>query len=134
MAVSHIHFDPKGAPLRVHIDYKGLVAASYTYTLWEADSNDIVVQKHGNNQNPQDDTYTLPLPVHKNAQRLLDIHSSLLGLYDHPNEGDYQVIISVFQGEVLIARHLQPQLPKPIGQQSAAHQFYALLEPNNLIS
>ena len=127
MSILKIPFDHQGAALKVKIEYQGLVAASYTYTLWETDSNDTVDFQKGNNQNPQDDEYKLPMPVSSNAGRLIDIYSAVKGLYDSDNEGNYKVVIKIFQGDKIIEKEVQPQPPQVIGNHVVPHQFYAML-------
>lgn len=127
MAVTKIPFDHHGGVISILIEYQGLVAASYTYTLWEANSNDIVAQRKGNNQNPEDDRYNLPSPATVNTKRLIDVHSTVKGLYEHENEGNYKVIITIFQDGIEIGRNVQPSSPKPIGDNVVVHQYYALL-------
>jgi hypothetical protein len=91
-----IQFDPNGSVLKIDIEYLGAVTASYVYTLWSANSNGVVTEKQGNNQNPQDDVYFLPQPVDQNTNRFIEVLSSL-------KNGDTAklkatVKIKVFQG------------------------------------
>ena len=91
-----VKFDPNGSALNVEINYKGILTASYDYTLWEANSNAIVAEHFGNNQNDQDDSYDLPNPVKNNENRLIDVFSTLRNSDDSPQQ---EVInIKVYQG------------------------------------
>jgi len=127
MAITKIIFDHNGENLSIELSYKGLIAASYTYTLWEADSNDIVEQKKGNNLNSMDDKYTLPSPVSSNSGRLVDIHSTIHGLYDNADEGEFMIIITIKQGDQAISQIEFPENKTIIGTHTIAHQHYILL-------
>jgi hypothetical protein len=92
-----IEFDPNGSVLKIDIQYLGAVTASYVYKLWSANSNAIITERQGNNQNPQDDVYFLPQPVDQNNNRFVEVVSSLMN-------GDTAklkatVKIKIFQGE-----------------------------------
>src|SRR5262245_53319313 len=91
-----VQFDPNGSVLKVDIEYLGAITASYVYTLWSSNSNGVIAEKQGNNQNPQDDVYFLPQPVAQNTNRIIEVLSSL-------KNGDTTklkatVKIKVFQG------------------------------------
>jgi hypothetical protein len=75
--MEQIKFDPQGSVLKIEIEYLGAITASYVYTLWSANSNGIVAERQGNNQNPQDDVYFLPEPVDQNIKRVVEVLSSL---------------------------------------------------------
>ncbi len=92
-----IKFDPNGGNVKVEIEYLGAITASYVYHLWSANSNTVVIEKLGNNQNPEDDIYFLPQPANQNVNRIIDVLSSL-------KNGDAAklkatVKIKVFQGQ-----------------------------------
>ena len=91
-----IKFDPNGSVLKVQIEYLGAITASYVYNLWSANSNAVIIEKQGNNQNPEDDIYFLPQPANQNTNRFIQVLSSL-------KNGDTAklkatVKIKVFQG------------------------------------
>ena len=91
-----IPFNKQGGRIKVCFKFTGLIAASYTFTLWESGSNDIVMEKKGNNINPVDDCYDLPLPTDKNDGRIIDLLTSFKGL----NTGKatpYSITIEVYQ-------------------------------------
>src|SRR4249919_3074603 len=75
--MEQIKFDPSGAVLKLEIEYLGAVTASYVFTLWSANSNGIISENPGNNQNPQDDIYFLPQPIDQNINRVIQVFSSL---------------------------------------------------------
>ena len=127
MAITKIPFNHEGGVLKVKIEFHGLIAASYTYQLWDKNSNHIVFEKKGNNQNPEDDIYELPSPARNNEGRLIDIHSTLVGLYDNDNEGKYKIEITVIQDDQIINKNIQPLSPKIIGNNVVAHQYFGLL-------
>jgi hypothetical protein len=76
-----VFFDPAGAALSINIKYLSKTAenlfATYTYTLWAANSNAIVDKRSGNNFNDEDDVYWLPTPASSNSGRIIDVFSTL---------------------------------------------------------
>lgn len=100
--MAEFKFNPADpSPLKVKITYYGKLQAAYIYTLWEGDSNVIVQRHEGNNLNPQDDVYELPLPTADHNGRIIEVRSSFIGTYPetHP---DYQIDVEVFQGDALL--------------------------------
>ncbi|MEO8147939.1 MAG: hypothetical protein ABI723_09900 [Bacteroidia bacterium] len=97
--VKNIIFDKDGGPLKVNFKFKGIVGASYTFTLWEAKTNAIAMESRGNNLNDDDDNYNLPGPAIKNADRLIELDTLLKGL---DQGGKYSVIVEVYQDEKLL--------------------------------
>jgi len=91
-----IQFDPNGSVLKVDIQYLGAVTASYIYKLWSANSNAIITEKQGNNQNPQDDVYFLPQPTDQNTNRFIEVVSSLMN--GDTTKLKATVKIKIFQG------------------------------------
>ncbi|MEP2773087.1 MAG: hypothetical protein ABJH05_13130 [Fulvivirga sp.] len=96
-----IEFDPNGPILKVNFKFSGFILASYTYTLWEAESNHKVVYEKGNNQNPQDDSYQLPMPVKANDGRLIQLRTEFLA-QDPDNVEKYTITAEVYQGDTLL--------------------------------
>jgi hypothetical protein len=92
-----IKFDPNGPALKVDIQYLGALTASYVYTLWDTDTNAIVEERKGNNQNSQDDNYTLPQPTSQNKNRIIDVFSTLKNGDNAKIKGT--VVVKVFQGQ-----------------------------------
>jgi hypothetical protein len=100
--MKEIKFDPSGEPLKISFIFTGLIVASYTYTLREAESNKKIEPVYeGNNKNPEDDIYYLPLPVGANNGRIIEFSTSFKGL-DPKNFEDYGIRAEIYQGEKLI--------------------------------
>ena len=91
-----IKFDPNGTVLKVQIEYLGAITASYVYNLWSANSNAVIIEKQGNNQNPEDDIYFLPQPANQNTNRFIQVLSSLKN--GNTAKLKATVKIKVFQG------------------------------------
>ncbi|WP_296620936.1 hypothetical protein [Marivirga sp.] len=96
-----IEFNPNGEALKVSFKFSGFLLASYTYTLWEAESNHKVVYEKGNNQNPQDDTYQLPMPLKANDGRLIQLRTEFIA-QDPSNVKNYTISAEVYQGSNLL--------------------------------
>lgn len=121
--VQKVKIDPNGERLKINISYEGLIVASYVYQLWEAQSNDVITTEKGNNQNPDDDSYLLPMPVSSNVGRIVDVRSRFVGL-DPDVSKKYKIKVEVFQddkiGEVIDAGELSSN--------SNLSQIYIILE------
>ena len=92
-----IKFNPNGDRLSVSFTFGGLIVASYSFTLWEAGSNDHLMYEQGNNQNTDDDVYNLPLPVGPNNGRIIQLRTEFVGL-DPANSSDFKITANVKQG------------------------------------
>lgn len=92
-----IEYNAQDGDLSIQITYQGLVAASYVYSLWDAQSNTRLQKQIGNNQNPQDDHYELPTPAADNDGRLIQLRSEFVGL-DKDSFGDYGIKLELMQG------------------------------------
>ncbi len=95
--MENITFNPDGARIHVSFNFLGLVVASYGFVLWEAQSNHQLMECKGNNQNPDDDEYDLPLPVKSNDGRLIQLRTEFTGL-DPENSKEYDISVEVHQG------------------------------------
>ena len=96
-----VFFNPSGDRLQVGVRFGYPHFASYELLVWESGSNTIVMQRRGNNQNPDDDDYLMPLPNSNNNGRLVECICTIL----NPNlsNGDrYSVTLIVKQGETEI--------------------------------
>lgn len=98
--VKKVKINPTGIRPTISLSFTGLIVASYEFLLWESQSNEIVIKECGNNQNPYDDTYQLPMPVNSNIGRLIDIRTRFVGL-DPTNSKNFEVKAEIFQGEKL---------------------------------
>lgn len=99
--MQNVQFDPLGGTLNIQIIYKGNMTVSYNYTLWGSNSNGIVSEHAGNNQNDQDDSYDLPNPVQSNEGRIIDIFSTIR---NSDTESQKEIVnIKIFQGTKKIA-------------------------------
>lgn len=99
--IQTLNFDPNGSRLFAKIKFEGLIVGSYMYQLWEAQSNDIIDARMGNNQNSEDDKYALPLPTGSNEGRLIDVRAKFVGL-DPTNQPKFKIKVLLYQGGELI--------------------------------
>jgi len=97
MKVKKIKIDSDGEQLKVKLTFIGLIVASYEYMLFETNSNNILENHKGNNQNPDDDNYLLPLPNNLNVGRILDIKTNFVAL-DNLKFEKYKITAELFQG------------------------------------
>ncbi len=124
--VKKVKINPNGGRIKIAISYKGLIVASYVYQLWEAESNDVITTKKGNNQNTDDDAYFLPMPVSYNIGRIIDVRSRFVGL-DPDVAKKYEVKIEVFQGDKFIDEAVDAG---ELGTDSNLSQIFIFLESN----
>ncbi len=109
--MADIIFDPTNTEkLSVKVSFLGVVQASYIYTLWEAFSNQIVQRVEGNNLNPDDDKFDLPLPSSSNLNRVIEVRTAFYGI-DHNNHPTYEIRVEVFQGNSLLGFVSDPESP-----------------------
>ena len=99
MPIPTIKFEKKGKPLSVELEFLSPQVATYTLWLWEANSNTIVWQKRGNNENPEDDVFQLPTPCSINKGRLIEATCTLI---DPQGSGPYSIRLSVRQGSTVL--------------------------------
>jgi hypothetical protein len=96
MPIPKVKFKNDGEPLFVEVVVQSPQVAVYTLWLWEAKSNSIVMEKRGNNDNPEDDRYQLPTPCARNNGRLLECSITLI---DPKGSGEFNVGMKISQGE-----------------------------------
>lgn len=92
-----VKINPSGDPLWIDIRFKGLAVASYEYQLFHSSNNQVLQHFKGNNQNPEDDFYYLPVPVSSNINRLIDVRSNFVGL-DPVNYKEFEAKVEIYQG------------------------------------
>jgi hypothetical protein len=92
-----IKFNPNGGTIKAEIKFETLLVCTYTLDLREAGSNVSVdgYPKQGDNTNPEDDTYSLPLPTSANKNRTIWINFVLLD--QTGNGGSYKVDFGMIQ-------------------------------------
>ncbi len=92
-----IKFNPNGGTIKVEVKFETLLICTYTLDLREAGSNASIdgYPKQGDNTNPEDDLYALPLPSVINKNRTIWITFVLLD--QTGNGGSYQVDFNVNQ-------------------------------------
>ena len=97
-------FDSEKGRLRVNFRFEGLIAASYAFNYFEANSNDLAITPApiGNNLNNDDDDYQLPMPSVLNKNRVILLHLSINAL---DVDTDYKVIIELLQENEVIDTH-----------------------------
>lgn len=98
MPFKEIHFDPNGDRLSVAVEFGDMQLGVYTLRVWESGSNDKVMEESGNNLNPDDDWYDLPLPVPNNDGRVIECISTVVNPDFHSGDR-YAVAFVVYQGE-----------------------------------
>jgi hypothetical protein len=81
-----IYFQAAGGGLQICIQIGYAQIGSYRLRLWESDSNTIILDKSGNNRNPEDDCYDLPLPNENNDGRYVQCEFSILSPDPKPGE------------------------------------------------
>lgn len=97
-----VNFEKSGAPLKVEFVVKnGVLAAAYYIKLAEKNSNKPVAEFDGDNQNPQDDSYYLPLPVEENDERIIRLSVEFYAL-DFAQSKNFDMGIEVSQGDKLL--------------------------------
>ena len=99
--MKEIHFDAQGERLTICIEIGQAQIGSYRLRLWEAGSNTVVLDKSGNNQNPNDDCHELPLPTENNDGRLAQCEFSILSPDPKPADS-YSVAMIFKQGGKLV--------------------------------
>ncbi len=129
--VAYVKFDPNGPRLQTEIKFEGLILGSYEYILWEADSNQIIERHRGNNQNPWDDTYSLPVPVSTNDKRIVDVRAKFVGL-DPDNAPNFKILVNIYQGGQLIGQAYDSNpKDKPLSGSGHTSQIYVFLQKND---
>lgn len=97
MAIKTIAFEKDGPPLMVGVEILTPQVATYTLILWEAKSNTVVMEKKGNNENPEDDVFPLPTPCAINDNRVVE---GTITLIDPEGPGgEYECRLAFTQGE-----------------------------------
>ena len=66
-----IKFNSNGGTISITLSAGQAQTGSYEFRLWEAGSNQMVIQNHGNFLNDDNDTYELPTPNTGNNGRLV---------------------------------------------------------------
>jgi hypothetical protein len=94
-----VRFKKNGGPIVADIKCGYAQPGAYTLLLWEANVNQVVMEKKGNFLNPDDDSYELPLPNELNHGRLLDCLTTVVIT---PPIKDYQIDLKISQdGKIL---------------------------------
>ena len=94
MAITQIRFNPNGGTIKAEIKFRTPQVGAYTLWLWEAGSNNILMEVRGNNENPADDIHPLPMPAPTNNGRILECAATLA---DPVGEGPYLVEMEITQ-------------------------------------
>lgn len=95
--MEEIRFDANGGRLAICIEVGNAQIGSYRLRLWEPGSNTVVLDQSGNNQNPNDDCYDLPLPTGNNNGRLVQCEFSVVSPDPKPMD-TYSVAMIFKQG------------------------------------
>lgn len=102
----NLKIQPNEYPIKIEIHYYGLLTASYVYSLWEKDSNDVLESKQGNNLNSQDDIYYLQMPNTANIGRFLELFSTLNN--PETDQMPEQVALKIIQDSNLLFTEEEP--------------------------
>lgn len=97
MQTKTVKINPNSDRLWINILFHGVIMSSYIYILWEAQSNYRLDVREGNNQNPDDDKYLLPLPTGSNQGRLIDVRTRFIGI--DSTKPKYKIIVEIYQGK-----------------------------------
>lgn len=95
--IREFRFTSTGGTIWVRLRFETLLLCNYSLTLREAGSNNSVLPKpyEGDNSNPDDDLYDLPMPASVNNNRSL---WATVAIIDQTGQGgDYEVIMEVTQ-------------------------------------
>ncbi|MEM9298933.1 MAG: hypothetical protein AAGA64_11140 [Bacteroidota bacterium] len=94
-----IEFDARSEhPLKIGVSFTDEISASYIIDVYEASSNDVVMTKRGNNLNPDDDIFKLPMPLIHNHNRIIEANISFRSK-DGSSSGTYKIDTTIYQGE-----------------------------------
>ncbi|HNF71218.1 MAG TPA: hypothetical protein PLP34_02325, partial [Chitinophagaceae bacterium] len=92
MSLPVVHIPFRFTEAFLELEFTGLIAASFTCVFREA-SNDSVLMKHTGN-NARESRFRFPIPQQLHPQ-ILDIHSTIKGLYDDENQGPFAMNIQL---------------------------------------
>lgn len=120
-------FNPAGDRISIGVEFGYAHIGSYILRLWEAGSNTVVLQRRGNNQNPDDDTYLLPLPTKHNDGRLIQCQTAIVAPDWKPGER-YSVRLIFRQGN---AAPQEYEISGPISEAQAHPELFALLRASS---
>ncbi|MCU0470418.1 MAG: hypothetical protein MUF58_17650 [Arcicella sp.] len=90
-------FSPDADNLKFDIRFTGLIGASYRATLFEKNSNTIVTEFTGNNNDPTNDTFPLPVPLNSNDERVIELWVLYSALDDADIGSNFSVEVNILQ-------------------------------------
>ncbi|MEA4937799.1 hypothetical protein SDC9_112748 [bioreactor metagenome] len=97
-----INFKKTGEPLFVKFTIKeGVVAASYTIALIDADGITEIAKYEGDNNQVNNDKFKLPAPVALNNGRIIRWTTDFKGV-DIANSSRYEMVLEFYQGDFLL--------------------------------
>jgi len=100
--MNNIFYEKDGDPLKIKFKVEnGVIAIAYTIKLSERDSNKAVAYYDGDNQNPEDDVYFLPIPIEQNNERILRLSATFYPL-DLDLSKKYLIKLEVYQRDILL--------------------------------
>jgi len=117
-------FKSEGERLSINIQFGYAQIGSYILRLWEAGSNTVLMQRRGNNQNQEDDTYLLPLPTKHNDGRMIQCQTAVVAPDWKPGQR-YSVRLIFRQGE---SEPQEYEVSGPIGESHAHPELFAVLK------
>jgi hypothetical protein len=115
MPIPSIRFAPAGGALQAGIQFKSKQVGVYSLFLWEAESNRILMERRGNNDNPEDDVHALPLPALDNKGRIAQWDITLIDPEPESSPTEtYLVEVSIQQdGETLGTQVVEGTMTSP---------------------
>lgn len=94
-----IQINPTAGQVFVNVKVLGQVGAGYTLKVFEANSNDVVLDYSGNNVYDHDDLRKVSGPAQLNIGRviMLDVAVTSLG-----EDGEYELVLEVIQDQQVV--------------------------------
>lgn len=121
MQSKSITFNRNGGPITVTVSAGQAQPGSYVFRLWEANTNQTVLQEQGNFLNDADDSYKLPEPNSENNGRMIQ---GILTVAPLPPNDNYSGAITVVQDGKTIG---EVSLSGSTDQSSVTLNLYATL-------
>jgi len=100
MSYKKITVNPNGSAIQLNLTFTGTnTLISYRWNLWETRGNGKYYpsSKVGTNQNPYDDSFTLPLPVAENVGRMVVIDYGVILIDPNVDSKNWSVSAEIVQ-------------------------------------
>jgi len=97
-----IIFIDTGNPLKIKFVVKnGVLAVAYTINLYHEKSNTPIATYKGDNKDPNDDTFLLPVPTDENGKLVIELIADFRGV-DLALSKQFNMGFEVYQGNILL--------------------------------